>query len=492
MNNPDQPHRLILERIAHRVMLEKGLLPEFSPAVMREVDQLPTQPPSGPTKDLRQLLWSSIDNDDSLDLDQLTFAEELPGGRIRLLAAIADVDCLVKIRTAIDEHAHQNTTSIYTAAKIFPMLPERLSTDLTSLNLNQDRRAIVIEIIVEPDGTVKDANIFQALVHNQAKLAYPALGDWLEDSGPLPEAAAKVPGMAENLRLQDQAAQRLQTYRHTNGALSLRTLESRPVFEGDQIRDLAVDEKNRAKELIENIMIAANGVTARYLAQKKFPLIRRVVRTPKRWDRIVALAAEHDWVLPAAADAPALEAFLTARRAADPLRFPDLSLSVVKLLGAGEYVAGLADESGGHFGLAVRDYAHSTAPNRRYTDLVTHRLLRAAIEGKPVPYEMSELNLLAQHCTRTEDLANKVERQINKSAAALLLRSRIGEQFEALVTGAASKGTWVRLLDLPVEGRLMQGFEGLDVGDRLRVQLLLADVEKGFIDFKRAYAGRKR
>ena len=261
-------------------------------------------------------------------------------------------------------------------------------------------------------------------------------------------------GLAENLRVQDRIAQSLKTLRHVQGALSLETIEAKPVFDGDQIRDLEVEEKNRAKELIEDFMIAANGVTARYLAASKFPSIRRVVRTPKRWDRIVELAREHGFKLPRDPDSKALDEFLVKEKTADPLRFPDLSLAVIKLLGSGEYIAEVPGETPpGHFGLAVKDYAHSTAPNRRYPDLVTQRLLKSAIAGQAAPYSSAELDVLAKHFTEAEDAANKVERQVGKSAAALLLESRIGEQFDAIVTGASDKGTWARLLTIPVEGK---------------------------------------
>ena len=404
--------------------------------------------------------------------------------------AIADVDALVKNGSAIDEHARHNTTSVYTAAKIFPMLPERLSTDLTSLNLNEERLSIVVEMVIGADGSLQDSDIYRARVRNHAKLAYDSVAAWLE-GGAVPEAVAAVNGLAENLRLQDRAAQRMKNFRHVHGALSLETIEAKPIFDGDQIRDLEVEEKNRAKEIIEDFMIAANGVTARYLSSRNLPSIRRVVRTPKRWERIVEIAGEHGFRLPDRPDSKALEAFLIKEKAADPLRFPDLSLAVIKLLGAGEYIAELPGEtSPGHFGLAVKDYAHSTAPNRRYPDLITQRLLKAAIEGKPLPYRRDELEALAKHCTEQEDAANKVERQVGKSAAALLLRSRIGEQFDALVTGASSKGTWVRLLNVPVEGKLVQGFEGVDVGDRMRVQLIGIDVERGYIDFKHVGSSR--
>ncbi len=496
LNHTNQHDRATLQRIARQVMQERGLQPDFSTAVLAEVKGLGEDPPlETHLTDLRSLLWCSIDNNDSLDLDQLTVAEELPGERIKLLAAIADVDGLVKQHMAIDEHARQNTTSVYTAAAIFPMLPEKLSTGLTSLNFSADRQALVIEVVVNPDGSVERSTLYQALVRNKAKLAYPSVAAWLEGAAGMPPALAAVPGLADNLRLQERAAQSLHAFRHAQGALSLTTVEATPVFDGDQLSDMQPEDKNRARELIENIMIAANGATARFLVAKNYPVIRRVVRTPKRWERIVEIAAQHGVQLPSEPDPKALEAFLTRQKAADPLRFPDLSLSIVKLLGPGEYVAYLPEEDGqGHFGLAVRDYAHSTAPNRRYTDLVTHRLLKAALAGRPAPYPMDELSELAEHCTRMEDVANKVERQVNKSAAALLLRSRVGEIFDAIVTGAAPKGTWVRLLSFPVEGRLVQGFTGVDVGDRLQVELALADVEHGYIDFKRIYSrpGRKR
>ena len=314
---------------------------------------------------------------------------------------------------------------------------------------------------------------------------------WLEGHGTLPEAVASVKGLAENLRLQDRAAQSMKNLRHVHGALSFETVEARPIFDGDEIRDLEVEKKNRAKDIIEDFMIGANGVTARYLSSKKFPSIRRVVRTPKRWERIVELAEENGFKLPNTPDSKALEEFLTKAKAADPVRFPDLSLAVIKLMGAGEYVAELpGDTAPGHFGLAVRDYTHSTAPNRRYTDLITQRLLKAAIGGSALPYTNDVLESLAKHCTEEEDAANKVERQVGKSAAALLLESRIGEQFDAIVTGASAKGTWARLLTIPVEGRVVHGFEGLDVGNRIRVQLISVDVDRGYIDFRKVSPSR--
>jgi VacB/RNase II family 3'-5' exoribonuclease len=482
----------ILERIAYRAMKERGFLPDFSRVALNELEKI-QQADGGaesPRKDLRHLLWASIDNDDSLDLDQLTVAETLPDKTVKILVAVADVDALVKKNSAIDEHARQNTTSVYTAGKTFPMLPEKLSTDLTSLNYNEDRPAMVIEMIMSDVGEMQSSDIYRALVHNYAKLAYNSVAAWLEGKGPMPEAMAVVPGLAENLRVQDRVAQQLKALRHEHGALDLQTLEARPVFAGDEIQDLRVDERNRAKEIIEDFMIAANGVVARFLQGKKVPSLRRMVRSPKRWGRIVEIAAQHNSQLPPEPDSRALASFLVAQKAADPLRFPDLSLSVIKLLGPGEYVVESPEEAApGHFGLAVKDYTHSTAPNRRFPDLITQRILKAALGGSPMSYSRDELAELARHCTEKEDDANKVERLVAKSAAAMLLSSRIGERFDAICTGAADKGTWVRIFHPPIEGRLLYGYEGVDVGHRLKVQLIHTDVEKGYIDFKKIHLG---
>ena len=493
MQTNDKQHRAILQRIAHRAMLQRGLLPDFSAEALAELGgiQAPASPEGEEVRDLRALIWASIDNDDSRDLDQLTVAEAMPEDRVKILVAVADVDALVNNGSAIDEHARHNTTSVYTAGMIFPMLPEKLSTDLTSLNFDEDRLAIVVEMVIGADGSLMGSDIYRARVQNHAKLAYNSVAAWLEGNGSLPEPVAAVNGLEENLRLQDRAAQSMKNLRHVHGALSFETVEARPVFDGDEIRDLEVEKKNRAKDIIEDFMIGANGVTARYLSSRKFPSIRRVVRTPKRWERIVELADEHGGKLPGTPDSKALEEFLTRAKAADPVRFPDLSLAVIKLMGAGEYVAEIpGDTAPGHFGLAVRDYTHSTAPNRRYTDLITQRLLKAAIGGSPLPYGNDELEALAKHCTEEEDAANKVERQVGKSAAAMLLEHRIGEQFDAIVTGASSKGTWARLLTVPVEGRVEHGFEGLDVGHRIRVQLISVDVDRGYIDFRKVAPSR--
>lgn len=489
MNETEKTHRVILERIAWRAMLERGLLPDFSAEARAELAAIaaPVSKSDGhQVRDLRGCLWASVDNDDSLDLDQLTFAEAMSGDRVKVFVAIADVDAVVKTGSAIDGHARHNTTSVYTVARTFPMLPEKLSTDVTSLGLNEDRLAIVIEMVIEVDGSIGDSNIYRAWVRNRAKLAYNDVAPWLEGDAGTPGVIAAVRGLDENLRMQDVAAQRMKSLRHAHGALSLESLEMKPVFEGDNIRKFGVEKKNRAKELVEDFMIAANGVTARFLSSKGLPSLRRVVKTPKRWTRMVELAREHGFELSETPDSKGLEDFLMKEKAEDPLKFPDLSLSVIKLLGPGEYVAELpGDTAPGHFGLAVKDYAHSTAPNRRYADLVTQRMLKAALCQQPSPYGVDQLQDLAKRCTLEEDVARKVERQVEKSAAAMLLESRIGELFDAVITGSAPKGTWVRLFSPPTEGRLVRGFEGLDVGDRVRVRLIGTDVEHGFIDFER-------
>jgi exoribonuclease-2 len=485
--NSRRHDRADLKRIARQAMADRGLEPDFSRDVLAELAGIrgPAPiPPSG-VRDLRDRLWVSIDNDDSRDLDQLSVAEPGQGGATAVLVAVADVDSVVGRGSAIDAHARTNTTSVYTAAEIFPMLPEKLSTDYTSLNENGDRLALVVEMHVAADGSIGSSDVYRAAVRNKAKLAYDGVSVGLE-GGEFPERARAVGGVVDQLRIQDGLAQALRRRRHEQGALDLETIEPRAVFENDTIVGLALQEKNRARQLIEDFMIAANGVTARFLADRKFSALRRVVRSPERWQRIVAVAASYGEKLPPQPDARALEAFLTKRRKADPLRFPDLSLVIVKLMGAGEYVVERPGEAAvGHFGLAVRDYTHSTAPNRRFPDLITQRLLKAALAGEPTPYPAAELEALATHCTEQEDDADKVERQVRKSAAALLLERRIGQAFDAVVTGASEKGTWARTFDPPAEGKIVHGFDGLQVGDRLRVKLISTDVERGFIDFVR-------
>ncbi len=477
-----------LGEIARRAMIQRGLEPEFPPAALAELRAI-TAPSDehGPTiLDLRELLWCSIDNDDSRDLDQLSVAEQLDGGRVKIRIAIADVDALVRAGSAIDKHAQTNTTSVYTAAGIFPMLPEPLSTNLTSLGQDVDRLAVVIDFTVDAAGNVVDSGVNRARVRNRAKLAYDATAAWLDGKGPLQAPAQRVPGLDEQLRLQDKVAQLMKELRHKEGALTLETLEARPVFEGEDLVDMRAESKNRAKDLIEDFMIAANGVVARLLEKKRVPFMRRVLRTPERWDKIVALAHEVGAHLPGSPDAKALEEVLCRVRRERPERFADFSLSVVKLLGRGEYaMQGPGEDISGHFGLAVREYTHSTAPNRRYPDLVTQRALKAALADARPPYDRGQMMELAQKCTRQEDAANKVERQVSKSAAALLLVDRVHERFDGIVTGAGDKGTWARISHPVVEGKIVRGFEDLDVGDKVKLELIHADVDRGFIDFAR-------
>jgi len=467
-------------------MVQGGLLPDFSAAVLRETDAIhaAATAPTPVARDLRDLVWFSIDNDDSRDLDQLTAAEIRLNGEMRVLVAIADVDAIVKKGSAIDAHASTNTTSVYTAAGTFPMLPEKLSTDLTSLGEGVERLAVVADMIIASDGTVKTGDIYRATVLNKAKFAYNGVAAWLDGTGAPLAKLSSVEGLDENIRLQDRIAKVMRKTRQAHGALQLDTLEARPVYDGETLVDMRPDIRNRAKDLIEDFMIAANGVSARYLEKKGLPSLRRVLKTPERWNRIVQLAAGFGYKLPDVPDAAALDAFLQSRSVADPERFPDLSLAVIKLLGSGEYALEIPGQPiQGHFALAVRDYTHSTAPNRRFPDLITQRLLKAAIAAGAAPYTNAELNDLAAHCTVQEDNAKKVERRVQKSAAALLLTSRIGQRFDGIVTGASDKGTWVRISGPTVEGKVVRGFEGLDVGDHAHVQLVHTDVARGFIDF---------
>jgi exoribonuclease-2 len=483
MNDLRQDSRDILTTIARQAMLDRGLLPDFSPAAQAQADSLNRAAADPSARDLRGADWVSIDNDDSLDLDQLSVAQALAGASTRLLVAIADVDAAVSRGSAVDDHARHNTTSVYAVGHIFPMLPEKFSTDLTSLVQGQERLAMIIELVISADGSIVSSDIYRATVVNKAKLAYDSVASWLDGHSPAP-AGLESPELQNQVRLQDQIAQSLGRVRHAQGALTLETIQTSAVFDGEVLRDLLPNRNNRAHELIENVMVAANGVAARWLQSKGLPSIRRVLRTPEHWDRIVALAAEHGGHLPASADAGALNAFLGKSRQEDPAQFPDLSLAVIKLLGRGEYALQLPGAPvPGHFGLAVSDYMHSTAPNRRFPDVIAQRLIKSALGNTPAPYTIGELQDLATQCTTQEDAAAKVERSVGKSAAALLLRSRIGQVFDAIVTGAADKGTWARTTTPPVEGRIVRGFQGLQVGQSVRVRLLSVDVLRGFIDF---------
>jgi VacB/RNase II family 3'-5' exoribonuclease len=474
---------------AHDEMVHEGFRPEFFPGTDEQLAALRNRPaPAGGSdvEDLRSLLWSSIDNDTSRDLDQIEYAERVAGG-IRVLIAIADVDSDVAMKTPIDQHAAEQTTTVYTEVRTFPMLPEALSTDLTSLNENADRLAVVVDFTVAGDGSIASSTIHRALVRNKAQLAYDGVGAWLEGTGAAPAKVAASADLQAQLKLQDTAAAALREKRHELGALDFDRIEATPVMANGVVTGIAARRKNKATALIEDFMVAANEVMARALTDAGVASIRRVVKTPERWPRIVDLAAQHGGSLPALPDSGALAAFLTGQKAADPVHYEDLSLAVIKLMGPGEYVVLRPGESAlGHFGLAAHDYTHSTAPNRRFADLVTQRLIKAVLAKKPTPYADGELDSIASNCTLKEDGARKVERTMQKRVAAVALHDRIGKTFDAVVTGDTPKGVFVRVFNPPVEGRVMRGEQGLDVGDRVRVTLLSTDPQRGFIDFGRA------
>jgi VacB/RNase II family 3'-5' exoribonuclease len=486
---PNNPSHIDLQAIAKELVQQRGFDPDFPPAVQQQLASLRANPPqvaaTKDIRDLRNLLWSSIDNDTSRDLDQIEIAEQLPNGNVKVSVGVADVDAYVAKLSAIDQHAARETTTVYTGIRNFSMLPEELSTGKTSLLENQDRLAVVVEFTVDADGRVIASNVYRALVRNHAQLQYNSLGAWLEGTAAAPPKVAASTDLQAQLHLQNETAQKLKERRFENGALSLQTNELQPLILDDQVVDVQKQQKNHATELIEDFMIAANGVVARML--EKVSSLRRIVRKPERWDRIVQLAAEHGEKLPPDPDSKALNDFLLKRKAADPNQFADLSLAVVKLIGPGEYVLERpGDTAPGHFGLAVQDYTHSTAPNRRFPDIVTQRLIKAMLAGQPNPYSDAELTSIAANCTTKENAARKVEREMAKRLAAVAMQNRIGATFDAIITGVTSNGTFVRALQPHVEGLLAQGAKGLDVGDRLRVKLIRTDVQRGFIDFARA------
>jgi VacB/RNase II family 3'-5' exoribonuclease len=482
------PSHLDLQAIAKKIMQQRGFEPDFPEAVSQQLAGLRQNPPQiaagHDIRDLRSLLWSSIDNDTSRDLDQIEVAERASNGEVKVMIGIADVDAFVDKQTPIDQHAATETTTVYTGVRNFPMLPEELSTGNTSLLDQQDRLAIVIEFVVDLSGAVTSSELYRALVRNQAQLQYNSLGAWLEGLGDAPANVHESNELQQQLKLQDEVAQRLKGQRQQHGALNLQTDELHPLVLNDQIVDMVKQQKNRATELIEDFMVAANGVVARKL--ENVSSLRRIVRTPERWDRIVQLAAGKGVRLPAVPDSKALNEFLIRQKAADPDHFADLSLAVIKLIGPGEYVLEKAGETApGHFGLAVQDYTHATAPNRRFADVVTQRLIKATIAGQKNPYSDDELTAIAANCTQKEDAARKVEREMSKRLAAIAMQHRIGEAFDAIVTGVTDHGTFVRVLQPHVEGLLIQG-HGLDVGDTMRAKLVSVNVEKGYIDFSRA------
>jgi len=483
------PSHLDLQAAAKEIMLEHGFQPDFPPTVAEQLSQLRDHPPqvtaTSNVRDLRSLLWSSIDNDTSRDLDQIEVAERGSNGEVKIMIGIADVDAFAPRESPIDQHASRETTTVYTGIRNFPMLPEELSTGQTSLLENQDRMAMVTEFTVDSDGNLKSSDVYRAVVRNRAQLQYNAVGAWLQGTAAAP---AKVEGgsdLQEQLKFQDQIAQRLKQQRVRHGALNLQTDEVHPLVLNDKVVDVVKQQRNRATDLIEDFMVAANGVVARLL--EKVSSIRRIVRTPERWDRIMQLAATNGEKLPAQPDSKALNDFLLRRKAADPDHFADVSLAVIKLIGPGEYVLERAGEnSTGHFGLAVQDYTHSTAPNRRFADVVTQRLLKAMLDGGKAPYSDDELSGIAANCTQKGDAARKVEREMSKRLAAVAMQSRVGEAFDAIVTGKTDHGTFVRVLQPHVEGMLAQGEQGLDIGDRIRARLIRTDAQRGYIDFARA------
>jgi len=494
MHSSDLSHFNLIAA-ARASMIEHGFQPDFPDGIHSEVETIrhSAQASSWPDgaarelQDLRGLLWSSIDNDTSKDLDQVEWAEKLPDGRIRVLVGVADVDARVAEGTAIDSHARSETTSVYTGVKVFPMLPTELSEGITSLNENEERAAIVIEFKVDSAGAVSEGKAYRALVCNRAQLAYNGVGAWLEGKGPAPAKVAANADLSAQLRLQDKAAQAMLGSRYQHGALDLETIETRPVTVGSDLVDLARLEKNRATSLIEEFMVAANGVIANTFDDAGIASIRRVVRTPKRWERIMELASSLGATLPAEPDSKALNDFLLTQKQKDPDHFPDLSLAVIKLMGPGEYVLVKPTEaSPGHFGLAVQDYTHSTAPNRRFPDIVAQRILKSLLRKAGQPYSDDDLNAIAQRCTEMENAARKVEREMSKRIAAVVMRPRIGQSFRAVVTGVNQYGTFVRTFDPYVDGMLVRGGRGLDVGDRVRVKLFATDPQRGFIDFATA------
>ena len=474
-----------LAAAARQEMIDQGFDPDFPPGTQAEIAALQSQPaaaPSADVRDLRSMLWSSIDNDTSRDLDQAEVVERVNGG-IRILVAVADVDSDVSIGTPIDQHAAEQTTSVYTGIKTFPMLPEELSTDLTSLNENADRLAVVLEMLVDDKGAISSTAVYRALVRNRAQLAYNGVGAWLEGSAPAPPKVAASAELQAQLKLQDEAAQILLDERERCGALNIDRVEAEAIVIGGEVQGINTRKKNRATEVIENFMVAANSVMAKTLAAANVSLIRRIVRTPERWPRIVALAKSCGEALPAEPDSGALNAFLQKRKLADPVHYTDLSLAVIKLMGPGEYVLTKPGAPPlGHFALAAHDYTHSTAPNRRFADTVTQRLIKSYLTRQPCPYSDAQLDTIARNCTLKEDAARKVERAMSKRLAAVALAHRIGEIFNGVVTGVTPKGTFVRVLNPPAEGILLHA-EGVDVGDRLRVKLVSTDPRRGYIDF---------
>ena len=485
--NDDKSSNWLDER-ARQTMAQNGFEPSFPPDALAELAAIESPAPAKETirdvTDLRDLLWSSIDNASSCDLDQIEYAEQLPNGDIKILVGIADVDHLVKKDSPLDQHAAKNTVTIYTETEMFPMLPEELSTGLTSLNEGADRLAVIVELVIKENGDVPGNEVFRGWVRNRAKLAYESVGAWLDEGDSVPEKIASTPGLKEQIELQRTAAERLHKFRMEKGALEFESIESSAVMENGEVKGIVSVKENSARKLIENFMIAANVEMAEFLDGHNFLSLRRVVKTPNHWEGIKEIASKYGVNLPDEPDARALAEFLVDQRRQDELHFPDLSLAIIKLIGSGEYVVQRPGEQGdGHFGLGVRDYAHSTAPNRRYPDIVVQRMVKAAINGEPLPYSEDELIAIAEHCNEQERAARKVERKMRKIVAATVMKRHVGESFEALVTGVTDHGTFARILRPPVDGRIIRGEQGLKIGQKLSVRLLAADPRNGFIDF---------
>jgi exoribonuclease R len=494
---------------------EAGFKPEFGRDVQEQVSEIERDIAHwGDAKsaaDLRGLGWSSIDNDTSKDLDQIEVAERVPTG-IRLHIAIGDVAAAVEKGSPIDEHAQNQTQTIYTAVKNFPMLPLELSAGLTSLNENEDRLAILMSFTVASNGELLDETVSRSWVRNRAQLAYSRVGPWLDAGGNDPKnvvnlrsdsarehdsdeaASTRMDGdrnlradwLAEQLKLQDEATEALHRTRIAAGALDFHKAEAEPVLMDGHIASVHEVTQNRAMHLIEDLMVAANGVMARALRKGGRSGLQRVVKTPERWNRIVALAQRTGRTLPEQPDSVELNKFLQAQRESDPDHYPDLAVAVIKLMGPGEYMLMRADDDPtGHFGLAARDYTHSTAPNRRFPDLVTQRILHAMMDDAPPPYTDGELAAIAQHCNEADKALRKIERRMQKRVAAVAMSGHVGEDFKAVVTGSSDKGVYARVIEPPFEGRVVEGEYGLDVGDVVRVKLIHTDPARAFIDLAR-------
>jgi exoribonuclease-2 len=492
VSNP-LPPSIDLRVVARQALLDRGINIDFPASVVTEAREAvePNYKKLG-VRDLTNWLWSSIDNDDSRDLDQIEYLDISTQGKWVLYVAIADVEYFVRKGSALDKYAATNTCSIYTGVQVFPMLPNELSTDLTSFNQGKTRLAVVTETHISKDGEVVSSTVFPAIVKNQARLAYDAVAAWLEGVTPERDPTGSIEKLSRNPALQDQIREQekvaisLRKHREARGALDFVSPQLRATTTPDGKVEVGAQYANRATIIIQEFMVATNEAVDQFLQEKKLPSIQRIVREPKNWPRMAEIASVHGTTLPPKPDGKALQEFLAVQRKRDPHNFPELSLAMIKLLGRGEYVVKThARDSLGHFGLATPNYAHSTAPNRRYPDLITQRMLKAAFSQKDSPYSLEELDAIAQRCSAKEDDSNRIERQVQKSVAALALRERIGDIFPALVTGVNEDGTWVRVVDPPVEGKL-QADRPFKVGDHVKARLTKTNPMRGFLDFEAA------